>query len=245
MAWIESHQKLKDEPKLFILMASQGWSKAEAIGRLHLFWWWCVDHAEDGDLRRFNDAHLAIAVELNPNEGTTFIESMSEAGFLEREPYFRIANWWKYVSHFLKRRYKDSREKWEKVEKLYSNPTPVLPERPTKPTKPTKPKEPAKATPALQAALDEVFKQGFNIYALMGQFKKQSKLREPIPDEVLLAVCESFKKNKPTDHWPYFKKVLLEESRNYFARRNIAEHEWHKNAPVAQSVQDIIASMGK
>lgn len=120
MSWIESHQKLKDEPKLFDLMIVLNLSKAEAIGRLHMFWWWCVDHAEDGDLSKFNDAHLALAVELNPCEGKKFIEALTNAGFLEREPYFRIRNWWKYIKRFLQQRYKDYPDKWRKIEKLYT-----------------------------------------------------------------------------------------------------------------------------
>lgn len=121
MSWIESHQKLKEEPKLFELMMQMNWSKAEAIGRLHMLWWWCVDHAEDGDLTGFNNTHLALAVELNGEEGARFVAALNRAGFVDREPFFRIHNWWKFCNRFMKQRYKDSPEKWRRIEKMYGS----------------------------------------------------------------------------------------------------------------------------
>lgn len=85
-----------------------------------MFWWWCVDHAESGDLRQYNDSHLALAVELNPDQGKNFVEALVKSGFVERSPYFRIANWWKYSSRFMKQRYKDNPEKWQQIEKHYT-----------------------------------------------------------------------------------------------------------------------------
>ena len=123
MSWIESHQKLQSDAKVVDLMTELGWSKAEAIGRLHMFWWWCVDHAEDGDLRRFNDNHLSIAVELNAQDGKRFVGAMVKFGLLDREPYFRVHNWWKYSGRFMKQRYKDAPERWKRIEYLYSTVT--------------------------------------------------------------------------------------------------------------------------
>jgi len=123
MSWIESHQKLKEDARLFDLMTALGWSKAEVIGRLHMLWWWCVDHAEDGDLRKFNDAHLALAVELNADQGKPFIEALLTSGFCEREPYFRLHNWWKFVRRFMQQRYKDTPDRWKRIEALYDRVT--------------------------------------------------------------------------------------------------------------------------
>lgn len=101
-------------------MWAMGWSKHEAIGCLHMFWWWCVDHAETGDLRRFNDAHLALSVELDKQDSGKFITAMVDAGFLEREPYFRVHNWWKYVRRFMQQRYKDNPARWREIQLLYT-----------------------------------------------------------------------------------------------------------------------------
>ena len=120
MAWIESHQKLKDDPKVFDVAVVLNCSKAEAIGRLHMLWWWCVDHAPTGDLSLLNDGHLAMAVELNPSEGPKFKEALIKAGFLERKPYFRISNWWKFIGRFMKQRFKDDPAKWREIENRYT-----------------------------------------------------------------------------------------------------------------------------
>lgn len=118
MAWIESHQKLKEEPGLYRLMSALSCKRIEAIGILHMFWWWCVDHAEDGDLRKFNDEELVRVVEWN-GDGKAFIDAMVQAEFIEREPYFRIRNWWKFVEKFMKRRFEKKPEKWQAIEALY------------------------------------------------------------------------------------------------------------------------------
>lgn len=119
MAWIESHQSLKDSHKLYDLMASMEWELHEAVGRLQLFWWWCVDHAEDGDLTKFKPHHLAIAAGLSPVEGEKFMKGMVEAGFIDLEPGFRLHDWWDYFGTFLRKRYSKRPEVWQRVRDLY------------------------------------------------------------------------------------------------------------------------------
>lgn len=118
--WIESHQALEKSHKLFDLMAAMGWSKAEAIGHLHLFWWWCVDQAEDGDLRKFTASHMALASDVPIANAEAFQAALLNAGFIETDPYLRIRNWWQYLGRFLKVRYGKKPEKWQPIEKLYS-----------------------------------------------------------------------------------------------------------------------------
>jgi len=124
MAWIESHQSLKDSHKLYDLMASMEWEIHEAVGRLQLFWWWCVDHAEDGDLTKFKPHHLAIAAGLSPTEGKKFLEGMIEAGFIDLEPGFRLHDWWDYFGTFLRKRYSKRPEVWQRVRDLYQKEPP-------------------------------------------------------------------------------------------------------------------------
>lgn len=124
MAWIESHQKLKDDPKMLELSFKMGWSVDETIGKLHRFWWWCVDHAEDGDLRRFTDAHIAHAMCVDIAKAKELVETMVNCGkpigFIEREPYFRVPNWWKYMQKFLHSKYgKTNPDRLETIRKLY------------------------------------------------------------------------------------------------------------------------------
>lgn len=95
------------------------WDIDISIGKIHRFWWWCVDYAEDGDLRRHNDMRIGNAVGLNGEHSQLFVESMCKAGFIDREPYFRVHDWWDYFGKFLQVKYKHSPEKWQKIKDLY------------------------------------------------------------------------------------------------------------------------------
>ena len=127
MAWIESHQDLLTSPKTLTVSAQLRWNVDETIGRLHRFWWWCVDHAEDGDLRRYNDAVLARAIGLEAAQGKGFVHAMCTAGgrgrsgFLDRRPYFRVHDWWEYIGPYLQAKYKRTPQKWERVRNMYMN----------------------------------------------------------------------------------------------------------------------------
>ena len=59
MAWIPSHQELRDHPKTRRAARMAGVSVPTMIGHLHLLWHWTLDHAPDGDLSRFDADDLA------------------------------------------------------------------------------------------------------------------------------------------------------------------------------------------
>ena len=56
MAWIESHQELANHPKTKRFKRALGISTPQAIGHLHLLWWWALDYAQDGSLAAFSRA---------------------------------------------------------------------------------------------------------------------------------------------------------------------------------------------
>lgn len=80
-------------------------------------------------------------------------------------------------------------------------------------------------SPKLETALKRVYKQGFNIYNLIHIAKKQ--IGQPkewhFPEEVLLRVCEAYTRDKAEIHhsWPWFVKVLKDESALWHAQQNI------------------------
>ena len=43
MAWIKSDQSLANHPKLILLARALGISKVEALGHLHLLWYWVLE----------------------------------------------------------------------------------------------------------------------------------------------------------------------------------------------------------
>lgn len=124
MSWIESHQKLERDPKLIHLANVMGWSIYDTIGRLHCYWWWCVDHCEDGDLSRWNDAVIASGAGVAAPDAGRFVEAMVAGcgigdSFIEREPYFRLRNWWKFTGRFWQVKYKLHPQKWRRIKDLY------------------------------------------------------------------------------------------------------------------------------
>lgn len=120
MAWIESHQGLERHPKTVRLMELMGWNLDETVGKLHRFWWWCVDYAEDGSLDGYNNTQLGSAVGIQGEEKTrVFVENMVTARWLDRKPYFRVHNWWKYIGYFLQVKYKANPERWKSIRGRY------------------------------------------------------------------------------------------------------------------------------
>lgn len=58
------------------------------------------------------------------------IESMVEAAWLDREPYFRVHDWWDYIGRFLQVKYKNYPDKWQRVKEMYGGSCVELPLKP-------------------------------------------------------------------------------------------------------------------
>lgn len=123
MAWIESHQELERHPKMIDLMNRMGWDLDQTIGKLHRFWWWCVDYCEDGDLGRFNDSQLGFVVGIHDKKlAGDFVNAMVAACWLDRSAgIFRVHHWWKYIGRFLQVKYKTDPKKWQCIREVYMN----------------------------------------------------------------------------------------------------------------------------
>lgn len=121
MSWIESHQALERHPKTLKLTTEMGWSVDAAIGKLHRFWWWCVDYAENGDLSKYNDQVIGGGVGLAGDEAKKFVDAMITAIWIDRSPYLRVHDWWTYIGRFLQVKYKNYPEKWMEIKALYNN----------------------------------------------------------------------------------------------------------------------------
>lgn len=143
MAWIESHQSLLNHPKRLDLSNLMQWSVPETIGRLNMFWWWCLDYAADGDLRKHNDGRIAGAMGVAIDDSKRLVEAMVQACWLEREPYFRVRSWWDYVGRFLQTKYRQREGEWRKIKELYIKDTaPVMTTAVSKTMQPNQPNQP-------------------------------------------------------------------------------------------------------
>lgn len=112
MAWIESHQGLARHPKTLKLARKLNIPVAQVIGHLHMFWWWAMDYAQDGDLSHCDPEDIAIAADW-PDDAISFVESLVEVGFVDRhdDDSLSIHDWYDYAGKLIERRAADAARK--------------------------------------------------------------------------------------------------------------------------------------
>lgn len=112
-SWVRSEQSLPRHPKTLKLCRLTNLEVDTVIGRIHLLWYWALDFAFDGDLRKFDPKTIELACHLP-------LKQLQSAGFIDVRPFRRIHDWWDYAGNYLKLKYKNTPEKWMQIEKLYS-----------------------------------------------------------------------------------------------------------------------------
>jgi hypothetical protein len=120
MAWIESHQALVQHPKVLRLAKERGWSIDETIGKLHRFWWWCLDYAPDGRLDKFDHSTIAAVFGVE-SDGEKFVELLLKVNWLDFKPSIRVHDWWDYAGRFLQVRYKRTPKIWKEIKRFYGH----------------------------------------------------------------------------------------------------------------------------
>lgn len=104
MAWIESHDTLARHPKTKRFARLLGISVPQAIGHLHLLWWWSLEYAQSGDLTAFESYELADAA-MWEGEADCFMDAITRAGFLDvTDGAVLIHDWEEYAGKLLQRR---------------------------------------------------------------------------------------------------------------------------------------------
>lgn len=170
MAWIESHQTVWEHAKTRKAARRLGIPAVQLVGHLHALWHWAIDHAEDGNLSKYDTEDIAIAARWDgdPDE---FVDALTHcgpgdsAGFLERGGAYGdpgdslvgelvLHDWWDYAGKLIDRRRKDRERKAARRSK--DTPEDVLTtsdgspdnspadsrSRVTEPTQPTEPNQP-------------------------------------------------------------------------------------------------------
>lgn len=99
MAWIESHQELARHPKVVRLARQLKCNKAQAIGHLHLLWWWTLDFSPAGDLSAFTPTEIADAAEWS-GPCNLFSTALRESGFLTQGS--KINDWDEYAGKLIR-----------------------------------------------------------------------------------------------------------------------------------------------
>ena len=123
MAWIESHQSLKDHPKTKRAARKLGIGVPALIGHLHCLWWWALEYAPDGNLAGFDAEDIAEAA-LWDGEPARFVTALMECGpgdhvgFLDTDEdgNLLVHDWQDYAGKLIERRRSDAaRKRGERV----------------------------------------------------------------------------------------------------------------------------------
>lgn len=101
MAWIESHHTLRNHPKMFKLCKELKIERAEAIGHLHMLWWWALEHRENGDLIGLFPRDIAQASDW-PGDGSKFLKALQKCGWVGKD--MRIHDWMDYAGRLIRDR---------------------------------------------------------------------------------------------------------------------------------------------
>ncbi len=121
MSWIESHQSLINHPKLLKLSSLTGYDLDKCIAKLHRLWWWALDYAEDGDLRRFTSEEIGLGIQISDaNDAKRFYAGLIGSDFIDEKTLY-IHDWLDYAGRYLKSKYHTNNPaKYEKILKKHS-----------------------------------------------------------------------------------------------------------------------------
>ena len=108
MAWIESHQELRNHPKTKRLCRLLGLPCPTVVGYLHFLWWWAYDYAPEGDLSDFTDEDIADAVDWDGDPGA-LMGALVQAGFINDDR--RLHDWEDFAQKWIERRQADRERK--------------------------------------------------------------------------------------------------------------------------------------
>ena len=131
MAWIKSDQSLANHPKLILLARALGISKVEALGHLHLLWYWVLEYADDGELKYLD--LIPDACEWSGDQ-QVFLDALIKYGFIDTtyDPEdnfteYHVHDWLDYSGALYEKRLynrlkkQESREKMAKKTKIDDN----------------------------------------------------------------------------------------------------------------------------
>ena len=117
MAWIKSDQRLANHPKLILLAKELGVSKVQALGHLHLLWYWTLEYAEDGEIKYLD--LLADACEWS-EDPKTFINSLIKYEFIDKigSNRYIIHDWLDYSGAYYEKKLYNRIKKQESRDKI-------------------------------------------------------------------------------------------------------------------------------
>lgn len=101
MPWVPSHTTLREHPKRKRLSRLLGLNAYEAVGLLHVLWWWVLDFAPEGDLRPYSDEDIADAIDFD-GDAAALVAALTRSGFVDADR--RVHDWDEYAEKWIARR---------------------------------------------------------------------------------------------------------------------------------------------
>lgn len=123
MAWLKSDTNLERHDKLILFRRQLRWSKNEAVGFLHRFWWTVLQYAPTGDVAALSPVVIGEQLDMPADLVTRAINVMEDAeiALLTRDgPHLLVTNWLEYAGGYLRDSlFRRHPEKWEATCRLY------------------------------------------------------------------------------------------------------------------------------
>lgn len=112
MAWIESHTNLDRHSKLIRFQTAMRWSRNEAVGFLHRFWWSVLEVSPSGDVTALTSPEvMSETLNMKLDVVRDAIQRLEEFGFIERNgESVYIHDWLDYAGRFLRSKFSKKRE---------------------------------------------------------------------------------------------------------------------------------------
>lgn len=104
MPWIKSDEALASHPKLTLIASDLGISKVEALGYLHLMWYWVLKFCDDGNITKYIDI---FPTEIGwKGDSDLFIDTLVNRGFIDKTKYgkYTIHDWLDYSGKYFEKK---------------------------------------------------------------------------------------------------------------------------------------------
>lgn len=86
-----------------MLMDRLGLPKVHVIGHLHLLWWWCIDYAQNGQIR-YGSEQIARAAEYE-GDAKIFVNALVEAQFIDdSNGALSVHDWFDFCGRLIEKR---------------------------------------------------------------------------------------------------------------------------------------------
>lgn len=174
MAWIESHQSLREHPKLHNLSRLLNTEPVHLVGHLHFLWWWCIEYAMDGNITKYTPKQIAKAADW-PGDSDAFLDALVEVGLVDRRAdTLKIHDWLDFCGDMVLKRLERINDKRIRANNVVSqvaaerSPNGALPTLPTVPT-----------IPYVKAAKTDIQKVVLT-YKIVSGYDKEDKLWDKI-----------------------------------------------------------------